>query len=137
VVSVAFVAVLVVAGVRLARRGRRTWAAVCFAAAAAPYVLQGAAVIGQDLALKRRADHLAALERTPLTADHPRVLEAQIPRRPAAQILSRGWFDEVHAYNDPVRARRLPEQRRVYRWRNTPECELVAAEAQRLSYRDR
>ena len=126
--SMAFVGLMAVAGVVLLFLRRWRWAAACLGLAAAPYVLHGLAVARQDAGLAHRQAELAALPRTPLTADHPRVLEAQVMRSVAARILPMGRFDVVHSYEDPIRPERLPERRTAYRWMDTAECAALAAD---------
>jgi hypothetical protein len=132
--SIAGVAALVVLGVVLAVR--RVWigAAACFALAAAPYALHAMLTARQTDGLDRRAAYLAGLERTPLTADHPRVLEVQMGRGIAAEVLWRGWFDAVHVHGQALWPNDEPGARVIYRWKRTPAC-VAQAEATRAGRR--
>lgn len=124
-VAVGGVIVLTAAGIWFLVRRRIGWALGCFALAAAPFVLQAMAITRQDTRLSDRAAQVRGFERTPLTADYPRVLETQMEWVPP-RILPMGWFDEVHVVGEGLFPHDRPGRREVYRWRDTPDCRAIA-----------
>jgi len=132
--SIAGVVALVALGVVLAVR--RVWigAGACFALAAAPYALHAMLTARQDDGRDRRAAYLAGLERMPLTADYPRVLEVQMGRGVPEQVLLMGWFDAVHVHGAALWPNDDPGARVIYRWKQTPAC-AAQAEATRAGQR--
>lgn len=131
ILAVGGVAVLVAGGLVLLAKRQWALAVVCFVLAAAPFLTHRGAVARQDDALELRAAEVAGFERTPLTADYPRVLEVQM-RWPPARVLPMGWFDEVHLTGEAMWPNDGAGERVIYRWIDSPQC-AETAEATRAA----